>query len=88
LGSRLGVPVIGPSLPDVNKTNILVQKKRHFTCPLRVLEIGILKIGKKWQNPKDLRILVLFSDWKIPLLSTLTGHAKGRHFSRQGTHIQ
>jgi hypothetical protein len=87
LGSRLGVPAISPSLPDVNKKKFWSKKGRHFDWPLRVLKIGILKIWKKLQNPKDLRILVLFQIWKIPLLSTLPDYGKCRHFSRQYTHI-
>ncbi len=39
-------------------------QKSRATVPLRVLKVGILKIWKKWQNPIDLRILVLFSDLK------------------------
>jgi hypothetical protein len=64
LGSRLGVPAISPSLPDVNKKISWSKKGRHFDWPLRVLKIEILQISKKWQNPKDFRILVLFSDLK------------------------
>jgi 5-methylcytosine-specific restriction endonuclease McrA len=44
LGSRLGVPAISPSLPDVNKKISWSKKGRQFDWPLRVLKIGILKI--------------------------------------------
>ncbi len=49
--------------------------------------VCMFHVWKKWQNPKDLRIPLLFSDLKNSTLSTLTGHAKCRHFSRQYTHI-
>ncbi len=59
---------------------------RYFDWPFRVLKNGISKIWKKYQNPKDLRILVLFQICEIPIWSTLTGHVKCGHFCRPGAH--
>ncbi len=45
------------------------------------------KSEKSGKIPKISGFWYFFQILKIQLLSTLTGHAKCRHFSRQGTHI-
>jgi hypothetical protein len=56
------------------------KKSIHFACRFRALGSGILQIQKKFQIPEDLRILALFQNFKIPLLTALKGHAKCLNF--------
>jgi hypothetical protein len=52
------------------------KKLRHFACPFVALTKRILKIWKKCQIAEDVRILVLFQIFEIPLFSAPNWHTK------------